>query len=169
MDRCCDCMYCDEIDGTYRCKKTGETISTHALSLLKKCEYFIRRKADSVEVQVEHTYDSNDNNGNDDELRLKLRELEEEYRLARYGLSKGLVSVLSVMICFVVTMGMTIFGKWLSGDGILSGTHLVIIAVVLAFSVVIYFAFVFGRRSRLKAEISKTKAKIDMVAGDKAR
>jgi hypothetical protein len=161
-------MFFDSKEGVYRCAKTGQSISTHSVAQPIECSYFVRRKNEQIEVEVERKYQ----NAIDDDkaaLHLKLKRLEEEYRLAHFGLAKGMLSVVVAMGCFLTTFAMEIFGKWLSGDNILGGVHLVVIAVVLAFAIIIYFSFVFGRRSRLSAEITKTKSKIEMVSGENER
>ena len=168
MARCCDCMFFDGEEGVYRCTKTGQTISTHSVAQPIECVCFLRKKNEEAEVGGERKYQ--DASGDDEAvLRLKLKRLEEEYRLAHLGLAKGMFSAFGAMGCFLSTFGIAIFGKWLSGDSILRGIHLVVIAVILASAIIMYFSFVFGRRSRLSAEISETKSKIEMIAGENER
>ena len=167
MARCCDCLFFDGEEGVYRCRKNGIPVSTHAVALPIHCAYFLRKRDGATEMGFERKYQSPEPSDDQLALHVKLKELEEESSLTRFGLTKGFFAVLSMMVFFLFTLSMLVHNQATSGKEVLSGTHLVVIAVVIAFSVIIYFSFVFRRRSRLKAEISKAKAKIEMVSGDR--
>ena len=103
------------------------------------------------------------------ELHARLKELEEEYRLAQAGLAKGMVGTLGAMVSGLATLGAALVAFLVSGPGFLSGTHLVIIFATLAAAVILYFSFVFGRTARLRAAITKTKKEIELSTGERVR
>ena len=88
-----------------------------------------------------------------------------EYDLAKMGLSKGRLMTLSLIVVGLISM-MGVLFRPQSG---VTGTHLVVIYAIIAFALVIYFAFVFGRVANLKAEITEKKKLLEMKAGDKVR
>lgn len=103
------------------------------------------------------------------ELEIRLRELEKEYELATMGLSGGLKTVNSAILGVVATTAAAILAPVVAGVIWLSGTQLVIMIGILASSFVIYFALVFGRAARIKAEISETRKLLEIEAGKKVR
>ena len=103
------------------------------------------------------------------ELEAHLYALEREYDLAHDGLIKGKIFSLSAIASVLATMVIGLVAFLKQGNGFLNGNHIVAIVGILAFALIIYFAFVFGRAAKLRAEISKTKKQLEMVAGDKVR
>lgn len=98
------------------------------------------------------------------ELEVQLAALKEEYRLASNGLIIGTILTLGVMASMVLTK----FAP-LVKEGLLSGTHLVLMVLICAFAVVIYFSFVFGRAAKLRAKITEKEKLLEMSSGDKVR
>ena len=88
------------------------------------------------------------------ELNMKLSELEEEYRFARSGLFVGGIT----SICAIVTVLFSFFAK----IDVLEGNHIVMIVGIVAAAIIIYFSFVFRRTAKVRMEISKTKAALEM-------
>lgn len=100
-----------------------------------------------------------------EESEARLEELELEYALAREGLQKAKLTITTFML------GAPLLIIWLSvfKSTLLTGTQITIIIVALIFAYVIYFAFVFGRVAKLKAEVSEKKKVLEMTAGEKVR
>jgi hypothetical protein len=103
------------------------------------------------------------------ELEIRLKELEHEYELARAGLAKGIWATGGAMLSGLLSLAIAVIALIWTGKEFLTGTHLVIIFFILAAAIVIYFSFVFGRTSRIRAEISETKKMLEMSSGDKVR
>jgi hypothetical protein len=97
----------------------------------------------------------------ENELRVKLRELEEESRLSRSGLYVGGISAMCAM--FAVLASFSIDAKM----AVVSGNHLVMIVGIVAGAIIVYFSFVFRRAARVRMEISKTKTALEMGSGEK--
>ncbi|WP_235582381.1 hypothetical protein, partial [Rhizobacter sp. Root16D2] len=45
----------------------------------------------------------------------------------------------------------------------------VLLVLIMAAGLVVYFSFVFGRTAKIKLEISKTKQQIEIASGDQAK
>ena len=107
---------------------------------------------------------------NKDEQEARLQHLEREYALATLGLNK--LSERGLPLVILGILGTVIAGIipliWV-GRTFLSGTHIVIIVGIVAASLMMYCAFVFGRAARIRAEISRTKKMLDIEAGDSVR
>lgn len=99
----------------------------------------------------------------------KLRELEMEYELATKGLTKGLPATFAVMLSGLMTLLGVAVVLVLTGETLLTGNQLVMIFGILATAVIIYFAFVFGRAARIKAQINKEKKEFEVAAGKMVR
>ncbi|MCX5643536.1 MAG: hypothetical protein NTZ17_02450 [Phycisphaerae bacterium] len=104
-----------------------------------------------------------------EELELHLKGLEREYELARLGMIKGQGATRMGVAGALVTTVLSFTAFFLTGKSLLTGTHLVIIVLIIAASLVIFSSFVFGRAARIRAEISKTKKSLEIVSGDKVR
>lgn len=104
-----------------------------------------------------------------DELKAKLDELRMEYDLARTGLTKGIFATGSAIVAGLISLGGGLYAFVKKGPGFLSGIHLVFIFAIMAAALVIYFAFVFGRTARVRAEINETKKLLEISAGEKVR
>jgi hypothetical protein len=85
------------------------------------------------------------------------------------GMIKSRSVTALVTMAVLVSVAMSFVIRWRADREFLSGTHIVLIVVVVAFSLVIYASLIFGRTSRLRASISTTKKEIEMVAGEKVR
>ena len=94
------------------------------------------------------------------ELKIRLKELEEEYRLARNGLIGGFI----IILFSIVAVSGTIFVTSIE----FKGQHVVMIVGILAAAIIVYFSFVFRRVAKIRLEISRTKAQLDMASGEKA-
>lgn len=103
------------------------------------------------------------------ELELKLTELEKEYELARKGMFWGPIMAILSLIAGLMCLGGALYAFLEKRPGFLSGTHLVIFYLIMAFALIIYFSFVFGRRAKLKAQITKTKKLLEMSSGERVR
>jgi hypothetical protein len=103
------------------------------------------------------------------ELELHLAELKEEYSLARMGLAKGGLTVMTAIVGLVCTLGVSLFAFLKRGEGFINGNHYVALVLIVAFAAVIYFSFVFGRTAKLRAEISETRKLLEMSSGDSVR
>ena len=103
------------------------------------------------------------------ELHLKLETLEKEYELARMGMVKGLSAMIIAFIGVLLTVSMAFGLKFYSDRELLSGTHIVIIILILAFGLIAFSSLVFGRAARLRAQISETKKEIELITGEKVR
>ena len=104
-------------------------------------------------------------NRSKEEIDAHLEELKMEYELARTGLLKG--AFFSVLLIFgaLFSFGVVTFGN----QSVVSGNHLVLIYAIIAAGLIVYFAFVFGRVTKLKAEFTQKKKSIEVNAGDKVR
>jgi hypothetical protein len=96
---------------------------------------------------------------------LKLAELERQYSLARLGLIKGGFAPGAALVGGLATLGAALFAYVKRGPGFLTGNQLVILYGLLVAGLLIYFSFVFRRLLRLRVELTKTKAQIDMTSG----
>lgn len=98
----------------------------------------------------------------------RLRELELEYALATRGLNKGypatFIAMLSTITVFLTSAALNAIGK-----ALLTGNQIVFIIGIVAGSIIIYFAFVFGRAAKIKAQITKEKQELQIEAGKKVR
>ena len=104
-----------------------------------------------------------------EDLEVRLEELRHEYDLAKTALVKGGFMTMGAFASGLATLGIGLYAFIQKGEGFLSGNHFVFIFLILAFSLVIYFSFVFGRQAKLKAEISKTKKLLEMSSGESVR
>jgi CheY-like chemotaxis protein len=102
-------------------------------------------------------------------LQIKLKELEHEYELARMGMAKGTTATITAVVGVLVTMSMAFGLKYSSDRELLSGTHIVIIILIVVFGLIAFSSLVFGRAARLRAQISETKKEIELITGDKVR
>ena len=100
-----------------------------------------------------------------DDLNTELQRLEWEYDLAQRGLEKGRRTVLLLIIVGPLTLALLLLNR----QTIISGIYVVVVSVVTIFALVIYFAFVFGRVAKLKAEYTEKKKSLEMTAGDRVR
>lgn len=91
------------------------------------------------------------------ELKLKLREFDHEYDLARAGLAKGMFATGGALLCGLSTLASALYAFVTVGPGFLSGENLVLIFEMMIAALVIYFSFVFGRAAKIRMEISKKK------------
>ena len=94
------------------------------------------------------------------ELRLRLEHLREEYKLARQGLFGGLITSGMAIVALTITAGIKI--------GFM-GSSYVWLVLIAASAIVIYFAFVFGRIASIRTKITKTQLSLNIVAGQNAR
>jgi hypothetical protein len=92
-----------------------------------------------------------------------------EYELATKGLTKGLPATLAAMLSGLMTMLAAGVVLVMTGKTLLSGNQLVMIFGILAVAIIIYFAFVFGRAARIKAQITREKHELQVEAGKKVR
>lgn len=99
----------------------------------------------------------------------KLRELEMEYELATRGLTKGLPATFAAMLSGLMSLLATAVVLVMTGKTLLTGNQLVIIFGILATAIIIYFAFVFGRAARIKAQINKEKKELEVEVGRRVR
>ena len=98
------------------------------------------------------------------ELEIKLRHLEEEYKLAKSGLKGGL---LTSAFAIVAVVGSLVLPT--AKMQILSGNNVVAIVGIVAAAIVIYFSFIYRRIAAVKFEISKTKIALEMGSSGKAK
>ena len=94
------------------------------------------------------------------ELKLRLEHLREEYKLARQGLFGGLVTSGIAIVGLVVTAGIKLQ---------VMGSSYIWLVLIAASAIVIYFAFVFGRIASIRTKITKTQLNLDMLAGQNVR
>jgi len=99
----------------------------------------------------------NENDLKNIELQIKLKQLEEEYRLARSGLKIGSITALVAIVAVIFS-----FSPLTGKGGVLTGVHYVLIALIVAGGIIVYFSFVFRRVAKVRMEISKTKTLIEM-------
>ncbi len=105
----------------------------------------------------------------EDELRARLEELKLEYEVARLGLEKGGRAVNLAFVSGIITLAFGAITFITAGVAYLSGSQFIVIVLILALSLIIYFSFIFGRVARLRAEITKTKKSLEISSGDKVR
>ena len=98
-----------------------------------------------------------------DELEHELETLKLELDLVKTGLTKGLLSVVAIIIALSSTLAIG------AKASILNGNQYVAVVAIVVFGLLIYFAFVFSRELKLKAKISEKAQEIEMSAGKKAR
>ena len=105
-----------------------------------------------------------------DELEARLEELEkleaEYWKLAMAGLGKGLIFSFGGFIMIIALVVIALLAIIRTGIALLTGNHLVAIIGILFAFLLLYFAFVFGRVAKIRAEISKTKKQIEVEAGE---
>lgn len=104
-----------------------------------------------------------------EELKARLEELRHEYDLSRTALIKGSLMTFAAIGSGLTTLVIGLFAFLKRGEGFLTGNHIVAIFLILAFSLIIYFSFVFGRQVKLRAEISRTKNLLEMSSGESVR
>lgn len=102
-------------------------------------------------------------------IELKIRQLELEYDLANKGLAKGQTSTILVLLSGLTTLLASSVVLVLTSIPLLTGQQLVFIFGILSFSIIIYFAFVFGRAAKIRIEIENEKKKFEIEAGGKAK
>lgn len=90
-------------------------------------------------------------------LQLRLKHLEEEYRLARLGLFGGKI----MMMLIILAVSLTVQVKMQ-----ILGASYVWVVFIIAAAFVTYYAFVFGRLARIKGKMTKTSTELEMSAGD---
>lgn len=106
------------------------------------------------------------------ELEARLNTLNHELSMAglsqglRMALAAGLSGLITIIIAFI---GFVIALSSSTGKGVqfISGWQIVAIIGIFVAGLIIYFAFVFGRRARIKAEISQTIKQLEIEAGEK--
>ena len=86
-----------------------------------------------------------------DHLQLRLKHLEEEYRLARLGLFGG-----KYIMTLIVAALMLTFSKKME----VLGANYVWLIFIIAAAFVIYYAFVFGRLARIKGKMTKSSTEL---------
>lgn len=99
----------------------------------------------------------------------KLLELEMEYELAKRGLAEGIRATFAAMLSAGFTFLALIIVTVMGITPLLTGHQLVIIFGILAVAVILYFALVFGRAAKIKAQISKEKKEVQVELGKRVR
>lgn len=103
------------------------------------------------------------------ELEVELKRLEQEYELAKEGLRMSKRYVPMDMLSGLISLVLVFIAFMTSDREFLTGNQLIVIFMILAVALLIYYSFVFGRMIKIKADISKTKQKIEIEAGKGTR
>jgi hypothetical protein len=99
----------------------------------------------------------------------RMKELELEYALARRGLGKGIGTTIAAILSGLFTLLASAIVLVFTDKTLLTGNQIVLTFGILAIAIVLYFAFIFGRAAKIKAEIRKEKIRIEIGAGEKVR
>lgn len=107
------------------------------------------------------------------ELEIRLYQLEKEYELATRGLNLDFAAIRFMAVLIAASTLTLLLIKGLSliaaiKDWI-SGFQVAAIIIVTVLSILAYFALVFGRAAKIRAEISQTKKRIEIEVGKKVR
>jgi len=95
------------------------------------------------------------------ELQIKLTDLEEEYRLARFSLVVGGIRFFVVVLVVIFTL------PWIFNEiQVTEGIHTVLLVGLGAAAIGAYLWFVFRSVAKVRLEISKTKAQLGMERGE---
>lgn len=99
-------------------------------------------------------------------INLELYGLEKKHDLALYGLKTGfyftiLIIISTIAIWLVNTLAAIKYGK-----PILSGMEFIAGVGILVAGLIIYFAFVFNRLTRIKTDLSQAKQSLEITVGD---
>jgi hypothetical protein len=78
-------------------------------------------------------------------------------------------ATLYMSILALVGLVLTFVARFYRDRELFYGIHVVMLVLTVAAALIMFSSFVFGRAARIKAEISKTKKQLEMVAGDKVR
>jgi hypothetical protein len=97
-------------------------------------------------------------------LEKKLQAIEREYDLGSVVIRQAKVNIRLFGILVFCVMVISIVFSALFTTQVLTGIHLVAITALIVIGVMIYWAFVFGRVLKVKAEITKTKLAIQAQA-----
>lgn len=103
------------------------------------------------------------------ELEVELKRLEQEYELAKEGLRMSKRYVPMAMLSGLISLVLAFIAFITTDREFLTGNQLIVIFIILAVALLIYYSFVFGRMIKIKADISKTKQKIEIEAGKGTR
>ena len=95
------------------------------------------------------------------------RELELAHELAKMGLHKGAMEVITVISAVLLSLICALVGLIVTGKQLLGDWAIVAIVGIIAAAFVIYFGFVFGRIVIIKFKISDTEKQIEVEAGKK--
>jgi len=99
----------------------------------------------------------------------RLKELELEYTLADRGLGKGMHATYAAMASGGFTLLAALVAAVAFGVTVLTGGQLVTIFAILAIAIILFFALVFGRAAKVKAELSKEKQRLEVELGRTVR
>jgi hypothetical protein len=96
----------------------------------------------------------------------ELRQLEKEYQLATRGLaSRAPKTYASIIVGFSIFLLVSLLLA-ASGKQLFPGWPLVWLFGIIAAAVLIYYAFVYTRACKLKAEIAKEKKRLELAGGN---
>ena len=103
------------------------------------------------------------------ELELQLRQLENEYELAKDGISScGRLAPLAI-VAFLMSLVIMLLGETLVKKTILSGSQFVTAVGIVVLGFVIFYSIVYGRVIKIRANISKKKKQLEIETGEKVR
>jgi hypothetical protein len=85
------------------------------------------------------------------------------------GLVGGIHGALAAMLSGGMSMLAGAVVLIMTGVPFLTGNQLVYIVGILATAIIVYFAFVFGRAAKIKAQINKEKTELHMELGKSVR
>src|SRR5215467_155401 len=97
---------------------------------------------------------------------IELRQLEMEYQLATRGLAaRAPKTYASIIVGFSIFLLVSLLLA-ASGKQLFPGWPLVWLFGIIAAAVLVYYAFVYTRACKLKAEIAKEKKRLELAAGN---